>query len=333
MTDTERIGHDLGIEHACHGPLVVLEDGTVSFASQKRGSLLIGELSGRNVILGDMAVAVGPHERLQLGSPGELRPDLLHVLLQSEQIVVGRLDLEDDIRERTRRQLPECVLMLLIISLDVAVGNMDERIGDRRILLAEPPAGELVVGSLDAAGDLERISEGTAAHQSGELAGSTLETCLLVELLPSKHGLRIGLGVGEETADDGDVINPCTRVGESLVEDGRILLAGDHGLPLLLGNPQTGLLETGREDPPGDEGLPGGIGEQSGLLLVALLGAGLLADLLVDVVILGIGDLRAVDFTDLGVVARKTHVVPQRENESQEGEGDDDRKHDAELGA
>ncbi len=82
----------------------------------------------------------------------------------------------------------------------------------------------------------------------------------------------------------------------------------------------------------GHERLPCRVGEHGGLLLVALLSARLRLDLLVTVVIFGIVDLRAVDDADFRVVAREAHFSLQREDECQEGEGNDDRKHDAELG-
>ena len=111
------------------------------------------------------------------------------------------------------------------------------------------------------------------------------------------------------------------------------MLAADHRQTLGLRNAQPHLVETGFQHILADQGLPCSIGEHGGLLFVAFLGAALRLDLLVLVVVLRIVDFFTVDDTDPGVVTREAHFGLQGENESQEGACDDNRQHDAELGA
>ena len=111
------------------------------------------------------------------------------------------------------------------------------------------------------------------------------------------------------------------------------MLSADHRQTLRLGDAKSHPVETGRQHVLGDQRLPGGIGQHGRLLLVALLHVVLRLDLLVLVVVLRIVDLLAVDHTDTRVVAREAHFSLQREDECQEGQCDDDRKHDAELGS
>ncbi len=200
-------------------------------------------------------------------------------------------------------------------------------------MLAGPLARKLVVGGRQPLRHFERIDVGAAAHQSHVLLGGALQPGLLVEMLPRSHRLRIALGLGEEPADISHVVGSRAGIGESLVEGIRRLLAGEHRLTLLLRNADARLLEARSEHMLGDEHLPRRSGQRSGLLLVALLGAALGLDLLVEVVVLRIVDLLAVDHAHFRVVAREAHFGLQREDERQEGQCDDDRKHDAELGA
>ena len=328
-----RVGDHLRIERAGHRPLVVLQHGTVHLARHQRLGLLVGELCGGNVAVGDLAVAVGADEGLHLLGGGELPAHLRHALLKRQQIVVRGGDLEYDIRNRTRRGLLEQVLMAVVVSLHITRRHLDERIGNGRELLAGPLARERLVGGLDTAGYLQRIDVNAALHQSEVLLHLTLQTGLLVELRPGIGRLGVGLGLREELTDGSHAVLARAGIGESVVESLRRMLSADHRQTLRLGDAKSHPVETGRQHVLGDQRLPGGIGQHGRLLLVALLHVVLRLDRLVLVVVLRIVDLLAVDHTDTRVVAREAHFSLQREDECQEGQCDDDRKHDAELGS
>jgi len=214
--------------------------------------------------------------------------------------------------------------MAVVVSLHITRRHLDERIGNGRELLAGPLARERLVGGLDTASDLQRIDVNAALHQSEVLLHLTLQTGLLVELRPGIGRLGVGLGLREELADGSHAVLARAGIGESIVESLRRMLSGDA---------KSHPVETGRQHVLGDQRLPGGIGQHGRLLLVALLHVVLRLDLLVLVVVLRIVDLLAVDHTDTRVVAREAHFSLQREDECQEGQCDDDRKHDAELGS
>ena len=137
----------------------------------------------------------------------------------------------------------------------------------------------------------------------------------------------------EKLADGRHVVVTRAGIGESIVESLRGRLSADHRQTLGLRDAETHPVETGRHHVLGDQRLPDGVGQHGRLLLVVLLHVVLLLDLLVLVVVFRIVDLLAVDHADTGIVARKAHFGLQREDECQEGQCDNDRKHDAELGS
>ena len=308
VADAHRVGNHLRIKGTGHRPLVVLQHGAIGLAGHQRGSLLLGELGGRNVVVGDLAVAVGADERLQLVRCRELLAHLRSGLLDSQQVIVRGSHLEDHVRDRTGRRLTEHVLVAVVVGLHLRRRNADDRVGNRRILLAGPFARIGLVGRLHAAGHLEGIDVDTAADQTEVLLHLTLGTGLLVELGPGLCSLRIGLGLCKEIGDCSYVVGPRTRIGKSVVERLRGLLAADHRHTFGLGHTQTQTLETGRHHILRDERLPRGVGQHRSLLLVVLLNAALGLDLLVLVVILRIVDLLAVDHADARIIARETHL-------------------------
>ena len=332
MAHADRVGSHLRRQHAGHRPLVVLQHGAVGLPGHQRLGLLLGELGGRHVVVGDLAVTVAADERLEFFGDGELLADFRDLLLEVQQVVVRRSDLEHDIGDRARRQLPEQVLMAVVVGPQIGIRNVEQRIGNLRILLAGPLARIGVVGRLDAARHFERIDVHAAPDQSEELLHLALHAGLLVELRPRLRRLGIGLGLRQEIGDGGHVVGTRAGIGKGVEEGLRRLLAAGHRHPFGLRHAQTQPLEPGREHVAGDERLPRGVGQHRRLLFIALLGAALALDLLVLVVILRIIDLLAADHTDPRIVARETHLGFQREDECQEGKGDDDREHDAELG-
>ena len=333
MADSQRIGHHFRIQHTGHRPLVVLQHGAVSLTRQQCLGLVLRKLSRRNIGIGDLAVAVGTYERLQLLRSGELCAHLGNALFESEHIVVRGGNLEHDIRQRTRGSLLEHILMAVVVCLDVAGLHLDQRIGDSRIFLTGPFPGIGIVGRIHTVRDFECIDIYTALDQAEVLGDLTLHAGLLVELRPRLLCLRIRFGLREELSDGSHVVLTRAGIGEGVVERLRRMLAADHRQTLGLRNAQPHLVETGFQHILADQGLPCSIGEHGGLLFVALLGAALRLDLLVLVVVLRIVDFFTVDDTDPGVVTREAHFGLQGENESQEGACDDNRQHDAELGA
>ena len=279
-----------------------------------------------------MAVAVAAHEGAQVLGGNEPFADLAGLLLKGLHVAVRGRHLEDHIRQRTRRQLLELILVALVVGLQVALRYRDERIGHRGVLLAGPLAREGLVGSLHAVGHLQRVDIRTAAHQPDILLQQPLQPRLLVELRPGL--LRLGRrGPGEEVAHGRHVVLSRAGIGKGVVERLRHVLAADHGRTLGLRHAQAYLLETGLQHVLGDKRLPDGIGQHGRLLLVALLRAALRLDPFVLLVVLRIVDLVTVDDADLRIVARESHLGLQGEDECQEGQCDDNRQHHAELGS
>ena len=303
VADAHRVGNDLGIQRAGHRPLVVLQYGTVGGAVEQGLGLLFRKLLRRDVVVGDFAIAVGADKRLQLFGGGELRADLGDALFERQHVVVGRRNLEHDIRKRTRRRLLEHVLVAVVIRLDVARLELNQRIGNGRVFLTGPLAGIGVVGGVHTVGHFERIDIHTALDQAEELGDLALHAGLLVELRPSLLRLRVGFGLGEELVNGGDVVLTRAGIREGIVESLRRMLAADHRHTFRLGNAKAHLVESGSQHVFADQGLPCSVGKHRRLLFVALLSTALRLDLLVLVVILRIVDLFTVDNTDPGVVA------------------------------
>ena len=333
VTNAHRVGSHLRIEHTGHRPFVVFQHGTVHLAGHQRLGLLVGKLCGRNEAVGNLAVAVAAHEALHLAGGRELAAHLGDALFERQQVVVRGSHLEHDIGDRARRALLEHILVAVVIGFQVARRHFEERIGNGRIFLAGPFACEGVIGGLDTLGDLQRVDVDAALHQTEVFLHFTFQTGLFVDLRPSVCGLGIGLGMREELADGRYVVVTRAGIGESIVESLRGRLSADHRQTLGLRDAETHPVETGRHHVLGDQRLPDGVGQHGRLLLVVLLHVVLLLDLLVLVVVFRIVDLLAVDHADTGIVARKAHFGLQREDECQEGQCDNDRKHDAELGS
>ena len=333
VANAHRVGSHLRIEHTGHRPLVVFQHGTVHLAGHQRLGLLVGKLCGRNEAVGDLTVAVAAHEGLHLPGSGKLTADLGNAVLERQQVVVRGRHLEHDVGDRTRRGLLEHVLMAVVISFQVARRHFDERIGNCRIFLAGPFACKGVVGGFDTLGNLQRVDVDATLHQTEVFLHFTFETSLFVDLRPSVGSLGIGLGMREELADGSHVVLTRAGIGKGVVESLRRRLTADHRQTLGLRDAKSHPVETGRQHILGDKRLPNGIGQHGRLLLVALLHVVLLLNLLVLVVVLRIVDLLAVDHADTGIVTRETHFGLQREDECQEGQCDNDRKHDAELGS
>lgn len=249
------------------------------------------------------------------------------------RVLVGRSDLEDDVGDRTRRRLTITLAVLLIVGLHLAVGDREERIGYGRILLAGPLAREGPVRGIGTGGRLERIGIGAAADQPEELLHPAFHARLLVELRPSLLRLRIALGARQELAHGSDIVGTRARIGEGVVEGLRHALAADHRQTLRLGEREAQIVEARHQHVLRDEALPCGVGQHGRLLLVALLTAVLLTHAFVLFEILRIVDLLSVDDAHAGILPGEAHLGLQREDECQEGQCDDYRQHDAELGS
>ena len=332
VLDAQRIGRRLDVEHAGHRPLVVLQHGTVLLAGGQRLGLVVGKLGCRDVVLGDAAVAVAAYEGAHLVGGCQLGTHLLGLLLQREHVVIGGVHLEDDVGERARRLLLEHLLVALVIFVHLRRADREERIGHRSVLLAGPTTREGVVRRSNAVGHLQSVHIGAAANQTHILLEETLETRLLVERLPCGLRLGVGLGLGKELTYGRHVVAARTGVGEGVEEGLRGLLAAHHGHTLGLRHAKAEALEARVEHILREELLPGCVGQHGRLLLVGIDGAALRTHALVGLVILRIVDFLAVDDAHAGVIAREAHLGLQRQDECQEGECDDNRKHDAELG-
>ena len=193
--------------------------------------------------------------------------------------------------------------MAVVIRLDVARLELNQRIGNGRVFLTGPLAGIGVVGGVHTVGHFERIDIHTALDQAEELGDLALHAGLLVELRPSLLRLRVGFGLGEELVNGGDVVLTRAGIREGIVESLRRMLAADHRHTFRLGNAKAHLVESGSQHVFADQGLPCSVGKHRRLLFVALLSTALRLDLLILVVILRIVDLFTVDNTDPGVVA------------------------------
>ena len=332
VADADRVGRHLRIQHAGHRPLVVLQYGTVHLTVHQRLRLLVGELRSRHVALGDPPVAVRADERTHLLRGGELLADLGCLVFQSQQVVVRGRHLEDHIRKRPRRSLLELILMAVVVGFQVRRRHGDNRIGNRRILLAGPFAREGLVRALDALRNFQRIDVHAALHQSVELLKLAFQTRLLVELGPHLRSLCVRLGLRQELVHGLHVVLPRARIRKGRIEGLRGLLTADHRQTLRLRHTEPHASEARSQHVVGNQRLPYGIRQHGRLLLVALLDVVLRLDLLVTVVVFRIVDLLAVDHPDARIIARKSHLGFQGEDECQERQCDDDRKHDAELG-
>ena len=148
-----------------------------------------------------------------------------------------------------------------------------------------------------------------------------------------RPGPARALGLLQEAGHGLHVVRAGAGVGEDLCIDGRGQLAAQHGQTLLLAHDDAHLLEARHEHVLREELLPCGVGKHVRLLRVALRTGMTRFHAVVFLDVVRIFDLVAVDHADLRIVARETHLGLQRENESQKGEADDHRQHDAESGS
>ena len=124
----------------------------------------------------------------------------------------------------------------------------------------------------------------------------------------------------------------CTGVGESRSHRPGIILAADESRTLGFRHRDAHLLETGQVHMVGDQGLPSHFSQLIHLLFITFGNVALCLQVVVNLKIFRISDLRTVDHADLGVVARKSHIRFKRENECQQCERDDNRQNHTESG-
>ena len=99
MAQADRIGSHLGSHGTRHYPLVGLKYGTILLAVENDG-LILTELFGRYVVVGDVALDVLANEGAHVIRCGELLAYGTYLLLDSKHVIIRGVDLEYDIRDR-----------------------------------------------------------------------------------------------------------------------------------------------------------------------------------------------------------------------------------------
>ena len=332
VAQADRVGSRLGRDGARHNPLVGLQHGTVLLAVEQN-SLVGAELSGRRIVIGDGALDILTHERADILGSGELLARGAHLLLQRQHVVIGRFHLEQHVRDRAVRQLSVRVLMLVVILLDLGIRHRYGRIGDRIVLESYQTARAALVGGGHTLLYLQRVGVNASLDDTHEFRHHAVERGLRIQIRPESLILGIGAHLREIRSNHRNVVTARLRIGESVVEDLRRVLAADHGHALGVRDRNTHILESRDKQVLGHQCLPSGVGQSVGLLVRCLRAAVIGLNGLVFVDILRITDLVAVDNAHLGIVIRETHLRSQREDKCQKRQRYDNGKRDAEFGS
>ena len=315
-----RVGHRANVSYARDVIYIVFEYGTINLRAilaECDSSHLSRQSLTRVVSLVDSLTALALSVDHRLLGCSELSGHLLHLVSSSQTIVLGRLNLEYYVRNRTRGNLLEHLLVLVVELLDVSLLDLHERVSYLRVVLTNPATRECLVSSGNTCCDLQVVHEYALRNQTYILLHRALNQSVVNQHLVALHHQRAILLVSSGSVQ---VVHNLLgrehtglRVGECRNDDGRYILTRDQLDTLIVANVDTHLVEAGLDSVLVEQLLPSHIVDSvlslARRVVLAAHCAQVVLHCVEGILIVGVGDFLTVDFSDFGILLTHTAVL------------------------
>ena len=315
-----RVGHRANVSNARDVIYVVLEYGTVNLRvvlAECDSSHLSRQSLTRVVSLVDSLTALALSVDHRLLGCSELSGHLLNLVSSSQTVVLGRLNLEYYVRNRTRRHLLEHLLVLVVELLDVSLLDLNQRVSYLSVVLTNPATRECLVSSRNTCCNLQVVHEYTLRYQAYVLLHRALNQCVLNQHLIALHHQRAVLLVSSCSVQV--VYNLLRRehtglrVGERRCDDGRNVLTRDQLDTLCVANIDTHLVEAGLDSVLVEQLLPSHVVDSvlslARRVVLTAHCAQIALHCVEGILIVSVGDFLTVDFSDFGILLTHTAVL------------------------